>query len=114
LEPNLCSGEPFWAFAFVGVFASVAIMFGKGGQRIFPASALIVGLTGSVHAYRHNQRMIAVIRESWRRNQIQRRQWMQQMETDAVEAVQTNQVGVTQTNQLALREPELSPFNCCP
>ncbi len=114
LLPTLCIGEPFWAFALMGVFALVAFASGEGAQRGFPVLALMIALGGSIHAYRHNQRVIAAIRENWRRGEIQRRQWMQQIETNAVEAVQTNQVEATQTNQFASREPELSPFNCCP
>ena len=114
LWPTLCIGEPFWEFAFMGIFASVAIVCGKGAQQIFPALALIVALAGSIHAYRHNQRVIAAIREHWRRGEIERRQWVQQMETNTAGAIQTNQVDATQTNQFASREPELSPFNCCP
>ena len=114
LLPTLCVGEPFWAFALMGVFASVAFASGEGAQRGFPVLALVIALTGSVHAYRHNVRVIAAMRESWRRGEVQRRQWMQQMATNGLDAAQTNQVEAAQTNRFDLHEPQLSPFNCCP
>ena len=114
LLPTLCIGEPFWAFAFVGIFALVAVACGQGTQRVISTLALIVGLAGSIHAYHHNQRVIAAMRESWRRGEVQRRQWMQQTATNGLDTDQTNRLEAAQTTQFDLPEPRLSPFNCCP
>lgn len=114
LLPTLCIGEPFWAFALMGVFASVAFAAGEGAQRTFPALVLIIALVGSIHAYRHNQRVISELREIWRESESRHRQLIQRMETNGLEAVQTNHAKATQTNQFVVPEPELSPFNCCP
>jgi hypothetical protein len=105
LMPTLCALQPFWAWVRVGGFALVAVLSGKGTQRLWPALAVAVGLAGSVHAYRYNCRVIESMRELPRRNAAQLHQLIQQTETNALSEVQTNQA--------TLYEAKLSPFGCC-
>jgi len=106
LQPTLCIGEPFRAWALMAGFALVAFASGESMAKFFPILALIIGLAGSVHAYQHNQREIEFIREMRREGEVRRRQLIQQSET--------NRVVEAQTNQVSQIEPEMSPFNCCP
>jgi hypothetical protein len=114
LLPTLCVGEPFQAWALMGVFALVALASGEGTGRFFPVLALIIGLAGSIHAYQHNRRVIAGMREIWRQSEMRRRQLIQPAETNGLGRASTNLVEAAQTNRESQREPELSPFNCCP
>ncbi|MGD0059126.1 MAG: hypothetical protein ABSD58_06885 [Verrucomicrobiia bacterium] len=102
----LCMGEPFRPWALMAGFALVALASGEGTGRFLALLALVIGLAGSIHAYEHNRRVIANMREMWRQGEIRRRQLVQQMGTNRLDGVQTNQVSQP--------DPKLSPFNCCP
>jgi len=108
----LCMGEPFRPWALMVGFALVAFASGEGTKRFFPFLALVIGMAGSIHAYEHNRRVIANMREMWRQGEIRRRQLIQQTETNRLGTAQTNLVDATETNQVS--EPKLSPFACCP
>jgi len=104
--PNLCIGRPFRTWALMAGFALVAAVCGEGAQRGFPILALVVGLAGSINAYRVNSRVIEGMRRNWRQHEMMRRESVQQVETNGSAEVQTN--------HLSEPEPKLSPFNCCP
>ena len=105
LLPTLCYFEPVMPFVLMAGLALLAMVCGTGARRIYPIIALMVGLTGSVHAYRSNVRKIAQMREIRLKTEAHIRQMM-------AEAT-TNDVPVTQTNALAASQPDPSPFWCC-
>lgn len=63
LLPTLSALRPTGAYCGMAVCALVAIACGSGGQRWLAVLGLVFALAGGIHAWRHNRRIYASIRE---------------------------------------------------
>src|SRR5438445_455579 len=87
MVPWLCSFEPLRPYTLMTACALVVVLFGVGTQRVLPLLALVVGLMGSIHAYRHNTWLIKHMREEHCKYAVRVRELIAQTETNQSGAI---------------------------
>jgi len=63
LLPSLSMFLPTEAYCGMAVCALVAVVCGSGGRRGLAVVGLVFALTGGIHAWHHNRRVLASMRQ---------------------------------------------------